>query len=150
MNLLPLLPCLAALTLASCSWIQEENAALAGGAGAYVTMHKLQYTRPEYLAGVLIAYAIYDPLAPTWSIRVTELDERQRRIELDMKRLVTGGEGEARQIFLRVARFLAAEGGYAGYDETGYQEGMDSTRPFARRNASGEIRLVKSRQFPEF
>jgi hypothetical protein len=30
-----------------------------------------------------------------------------------------------------------------------YEEGIESTRPFARRFASGEIRLVRSRAFPE-
>jgi hypothetical protein len=144
--LLLLMPCLSVLT--ACSWVQGNHAAVAGGVGAVVTMQKLSYLKAEHLAGMLIAYAIYDPLAPTWSIKVTELETGHRRIELDMKRLSTGGDGEARQVFVRVARFLAEEDGYAGYDELGYQEGIDSTRPFAHRVAEGEIRLVKSRQFP--
>ncbi|GHT94346.1 hypothetical protein FACS1894116_08220 [Betaproteobacteria bacterium] len=144
-----LLPCLSVLS--ACSWVQGNHSAISGGVGAVgavMTMKKLAYLKPENTAALLITYAIYDPLAPTWSIKVTELESGRRRIDLDMKRLSTGGDGEARQIFVRVARFLAEEDGYVGYDELGYQEGIDSTRPFAHRVAEGEIRLVKSRQFP--
>ena len=63
--------------------------------------------------------------------------------------LVTGGEGEARQVFLRNARQVVEAGGFAGFDVLRYEEGIESTRPFARRFASGEIRLVRSRAFPE-
>lgn len=110
---------------------------------------QLGYLKPEFLAGALVAYAIYDPLAPTWDIRVIELDAEHRRIDLGMKRLSTGGDGEAHRIFVRTAGSLVEKAGYAGYEELRYEEGIDSTRPFARRIAGGEIRLLKSRQFPE-
>jgi len=128
---------------------RENPGPTAGAVGGLWMMQQLGYLKPEYLAGSLIAYSIYDPFAPTWEIRVTELDVGYCRIDLNMKRLTTGGDGQARQTFLRAARSLVTKGGYAGFDELRYEEGIDSTRPFAHRIASGEIRLVKSRQFPE-
>ncbi|MDR1229581.1 MAG: hypothetical protein LBK55_11345 [Azoarcus sp.] len=146
----------ALLISSGCSWVrnhdeflQENNGSVAGAVGLAWMAKQLQYLKPEYLAGGLLAYGIYDPLAPTWEIRVTELDSGHCRIGLDMKRLATGGDGEARQIFVRVAQALAEKGGYTGFDELRYTEGIESTRPFAHRTAMGEIRLVKSRHFPE-
>ncbi|MDR3213179.1 MAG: hypothetical protein LBT71_04580 [Azoarcus sp.] len=132
----------------SSAFLQENHVAVAGLAGVAWTAQQLQYLKPEFLAGGLIAYGIYDPFAPTWEIKVTEVDAEHRRIDLSMKRLATGGDGEARQIFVRVAQSLAEKGGYAGFDELRYTEGIESTRPFAHRIAAGDIRLVKSRQFP--
>jgi hypothetical protein len=125
--------------------VKESPGPSAGVVGGALTVQKLGYLKLEYLAGGLIAYSIYDPFAPTWEIQVTELDGGFCRIDLSMKRLTTGGDGEARQTFLRAARTLVAKGSYAGFDELHYEEGIESTRPFARRVASGEIRLVKSR-----
>lgn len=138
-----------ALTLSACSTLQDYGATVAGAVGGVMTADDAGYTGAEYTAGALIAYAIYDPFAPTWNIQVTELEPDLRQLDLTMKRLVTGGEGEARQTFVRNARRLALDKGYAGFDIVRYEEGMDSSRPFARRVASGEIRLVRSRQFPE-
>jgi hypothetical protein len=131
-------------------WAKENNGPAAGAVGTAWTLQKLSYLKPEYLASGLIAYGIYDPLAPTWEIRVTELDPEHCRIDLNMKRLTTGGDGEARRIFVRVARSLVERGGFADFDELHYEEGIESTRPFAHRVAEGEIRLVKSRQFPNW
>ncbi len=152
--------CLLALLLATgCASINEQNAevfvrdysaAAAGVVGAAMTASELGYFEPEYLAGALIAYSIYDPFAPAWQIRVTQLDDEHRQLDLRMKLLVTGGEGEARQVFLRSARKMVRDGGYASFDIVRYEEGIEPSRPFARRVANGEIRLVKSRLFPEF
>lgn len=128
--------------------VKESPGPVAGVAGSVWEAQQLGYLKPEFIAPALIAYSIYDPFAPTWEIKVTELEDGYCRIDLSMKRLATGGDGEARQTFLRAARSLTAKGSYAGFDELRYEEGIDSTRPFARRVASGEIRLVKSRQFP--
>ncbi|MDR1661375.1 MAG: hypothetical protein LBR95_02955 [Azoarcus sp.] len=155
--LLLLFAFVALLSISACSWLrnhgdflQERHGPVIGGAGLALMAQQLQYMKPEYLAASLLAYGIYDPLAPTWEIRVTELDAGYCRIGLNMKRLVTGGDGEARQVFVRVARALAEKGGYAGFDELHYTESIESTRPFARRTAEGDIRLVKSRQFPQW
>ncbi|NMG02922.1 hypothetical protein [Azoarcus taiwanensis] len=66
-----------------------------------------------------------------------------------MKRLATGGEGEARRIFRRNAEQLVSEGGFVAYEVLRYEEGIESTRPFAHRFASGEIRLARSETWPE-
>jgi len=126
--------------------VRESPGPTAGAVGGAWMAQQLGYLSPEYLAPALIAYSIYDPFAPTWEIRITEFNNGFCRIDLNMKRLATGGDGEARQTFLRAARSLAAKGDYAGFDELRYEEGIDSTRPFAHRVASGEIRLVKSQR----
>ncbi|ATE59416.1 hypothetical protein CCZ27_05165 [Thauera sinica] len=129
--------------------VAASGGTVAGIAGGALMARKLSYFKPEYIAGALVAYAIYDPLAPTWSIDVSRAGDERVRMDLRMKSLITGGEGEARQVFLRSAQRMAEAGGFAGYDVLRYEEGMESTRPFARRVASGEIRLVRSRQFPQ-
>ncbi|NMG77550.1 hypothetical protein GPA25_22620 [Aromatoleum diolicum] len=134
--------------LTGCALLQDHSAKLAGGVGAVLTASELDLLEPEYLAGALIAYAIYDPLAPTWDVSVTRLDEARVRLDLRMKTLITGGDGEARQIFVRNARQLAESKGFAGFDVMRYEEGVDSTRPFARRVASGEVRFARSRIWP--
>lgn len=146
---------LLALTSACGSLKSGANSAVttvndsAGVIGGVWMAQQLGYLKPEFLAGALVAYAIYDPLAPTWDIQIIELDADHRRIDLGMKRLSTGGDGEAHRLFARTANRLVEKAGYAGYEELRYEEGIDSTRPWARRIAGGEIRLLKSRQFPE-
>ena len=136
------------LLLPACSFMHNHSGTVAGYVGGRTLLHQLQMWTPETVAGGLVAYAIHDPLAPTWAIEASASGEDQVRFQLWMKRWVSGGEGEARQVFLRNARQLVEEGGYAGYDILSYEEGIEATRPFARRVASGEIRLVRSRQFP--
>jgi len=135
---------------AGCAFLQEHSGTAAGVVGAAGTADEMSLLTPEYAAGALIAYAIYDPFAPTWNIRVQRIDPVRVRFELRMKALHTGGEGEARQVFLRHARQLVEAEGFAGFDVVNYEEGVESTRPFARRVASGEIRLARSRVWPEF
>lgn len=134
--------------VAGCAALQENGAKVAGGVGAAITASELDLFKSEFIGGALIAYAIYDPLAPTWTISVTRLDEERVRFDLQMKMLITGGEGEAHRIFVRNARELAESKGFAGFDVVRFEEGIDSTRPFARRVASGEVRYFRSRTFP--
>lgn len=131
-----------------CAAIQQYSGPVAGAAGAVSMASKLDLLGSEYLAGGLIAYAIYDPLAPTWVIEAVRVDDERVRFDLRMKSLISGGDGEARQVFIRNARQLAEAEGFAGYDVIRFEEGIDSTRPFARRVASGEIRLARSRMWP--
>ncbi len=133
---------------AGCSALEQYSGPVAGAAGAASMASKLDLLGAEYLAGGAIAYAIYDPLAPTWEIKAMRLDEERVRFDLRMKSLASGGEGEARQVFARNARQFADAGGFAGYDVVRFEEGIESTRPFARRVASGEIRLARSRVWP--
>ena len=60
------------------------------------------------------------------------------------------GAAEPRRVSLRNPREPVQAGGFAGFDELSWEEGIESTRPFARRFARGELRLVRSRTFPEF
>ncbi len=129
--------------------VAEAGGMAAGIVGGLAMASKLDMLGAQYLAGALVAYSIYDPLAPTWRIDVSRAGGERVRMDLRMRSLITGGEGEARQVFLRSARRMVEAGGFAGFDVIRYEEGMESTRPFARRVASGEIRLVRSRQFPE-
>ncbi|PKO55403.1 MAG: hypothetical protein CVU28_06545, partial [Betaproteobacteria bacterium HGW-Betaproteobacteria-21] len=94
------LACLVPL-FTGCTAFQDHGATVAGTAGTIMTAQELSYTAPEFIAGGLIAYAIYDPLQPTWSIEASVTGEDRVQMDLQMKRLVTGGEGEARQVFMR-------------------------------------------------
>lgn len=127
---------------------RDHHAVVVGGLGVRELLKSLAMWGGEYQHAAMVAYAIYDPFAPTWRISATVASANTVAMELTMKRLATGGEGEVRQVFLRAARQLVEEGGYAGFDVLRYEEGIESTRPFARRTASGEIRLVGSQQFP--
>lgn len=138
-----------AALLGGCETVREYGGPAAGALGALQTASELELLEPPYLAGALIAYAIYDPLAPTWRISVTQLDEQRVRLDLRMKRLATGGEGEARRVFRRNAEQIVQQGGFVGYEMLRYEEGIESTRPFAHRYATGEIRLARSRTWPE-
>lgn len=135
--------------LVGCETVRDYSGPAAGAYGTLLTGVDLTLFEPQYFAGGLIAYAIYDPLAPTWRITATQLDEQRVRLDLRMKRLATGGEGEARRIFRRNAEQLVSEGGFVAYEVLRYEEGIESTRPFAHRFASGEIRLARSETWPE-
>ena len=128
---------------------QEHGAGVAAGVGGALMASKAELLKPEFLGGALVAYAIYDPLAPTWEIKATKLDEEHVRFDLRMKSLITGGDGEARQIFARNARQMVEGRGFAGFDVVRFEEGIDSTRPFAHRVASGEVRILRSRIWPD-
>ena len=93
------------------------------------------------VAGVLIYRAI-DPLAPNWRVEQMRLDARNYQLTLRMKPLTSGGEGEAREVFMRHAQTLAREEGRVQFEVTGYEESLESTLPFARRVARGKIRLL--------
>ncbi|MDX5362862.1 MAG: hypothetical protein LPJ91_01725 [Pseudazoarcus pumilus] len=91
--------------------------------------------------------AIPDLMIPGWEVKVTQVDEQRFRLRLRMRPLLTGGDGEARTAFLRSAREIVDAGGYAGYDVLRYEESIDSGMFFARRGASGEIRVVQSQSW---
>lgn len=134
--------------LTGCAFLAEHSTPVAGAGGAVVMASKMDLPVAESIGGALVAYAIYDPFAPTWTVNVTQLDEDRTRLDLQMKSLITGGDGEARQVFMRNAQRLADARGVAGFDVVRYEEGIDSTRPFAHRVASGEVRFVRSRTWP--
>lgn len=135
--------CLCAALLA-CQPMQvlEENrapvAATIGGIGLAAD----SLFKPQLLMGALFAWSLYDPAAPNWEIRAIPIDETSVRFELELRTLITGGEGEARTVFMRSARRFARDGGFAGFYIRRFEEGIGSTRPFAKRYAEGEILLA--------
>lgn len=140
---------LAAGLAVGCSTVPEVPSAAVGGVSAVVLADKAGYANIEYLAALGVAYALYDPWAPNWDLDVTALDDNRLRFEMRLRALHTGGEGEARRIVKRNAGRLARERGFSGFELIEFEEGVESTRPFARRVASAEVRLHKSRIFPD-
>lgn len=89
------------------------------------------------------AYLIVDPLAPNWEIEEAKFPEDRYHLSLQMKRVYSGGAGEARALFHRRAGELAAAGDYGGYQVIEYTEGLNSSVLGAQRIASGVIQLTK-------
>ncbi len=120
--------------------------------GAIVPAASIQLTESYALslekivtyAGVAgIAYLVLDPFAPNWQIEQAQLAPREYLLSLRMKRLHTGGDGEARVVFQRRAAQLAREGGYVGYEILNYTEGVESGL-VAQRVTEGVIRLTEA------
>jgi len=103
---------------------------------------------PDIAMGVTL-WALADPLAPNWQIRAVQIDERHVRFSLKHKLLHTGGDGEARQVLKRNAERLALDQGFSEYVITRYEEGIESTRPFARRTVVADVQLLKGRSLPD-
>lgn len=141
------------LMLAACSTHPgqklEDNRVPIAGTIAAIGLASDSWLKPELLMGALAAWVIYDPAAPNWTIRAIALDEEHVRFELQQRALTTGGDGEARLVFLRNARRFAREGGFAGFRITRYEEGVESTRPFAHRYCEAEIELARSPDDPD-
>lgn len=89
------------------------------------------------------AYLIIDPLAPNWEIEEAKFPEERYLMSLHMKRVYSGGAGEARTVFHRRAGELMQAGGYDGYQVLEYSEGMESSALGAQRVAKGMIQLTK-------
>ncbi|MEO8630643.1 MAG: hypothetical protein ABI612_21475 [Betaproteobacteria bacterium] len=92
-------------------------------------------------AVVGIAYLVIDPLAPNWAIQETKLDETRYRIEMRKKRITTGGDGEAGNLFHRHADEIAMSVRSRGYTILSWNEGVQSDFPIAQRWARGEIQV---------
>ena len=95
----------------------------------------------EGLIAAGIIYAIIDPLAPNWKVDVEPLGTRRYRVNLTMKRFITGGEGESTQVFRRAAEKLQHEGGFSEYAILSFSEGIESKVTIAQRVASGVVEL---------
>ncbi|MBT0959603.1 hypothetical protein [Denitromonas iodatirespirans] len=115
---------------------------------AAITVLEHGYTTNPHIAGGVAAWALVDPLAPNWQIEATRMDERLVRFNLKHKLLHTGGDGEARQVLRRNAERLTRQEGFSEYEIVRYEEGIDSTRPFARRIAVADVRMLRGRALP--
>ena len=95
----------------------------------------------EAFAVAAIAWVIIDPLAPNWKVEVESMGQRRFRMDLTMKRFITGGEGEASAVVKRTAEKLRREGGYAEYALLELTEGIESRVPIAQRVAHALVEL---------
>jgi hypothetical protein len=95
----------------------------------------------EGIVAIGIIYWIIDPLAPNWKVELEKLSDRRYRVNLTMKRFITGGEGESTQVFRRAAEKLQHERGFSEYAILSYNEGIESKVTIAQRVASGVIEL---------
>ena len=95
----------------------------------------------EGLVAIGLIYLIIDPLAPNWKVELERLSDRRYRVNLTMKRFITGGEGESTQVFRRAAEKLQHERGFSEYAILSYNEGIESKVTIAQRVASGVIEL---------
>ena len=125
---------------ASTQWLLAPAAALATLQNGYLGL-------PALTTGLTV-WALADPFAPNWEIRAARLDERHLRFFLQHKLLHTGGEGEARQVLYRNAERITREEGFSEYEIVRLEEGIESTRPFARRTVGADVRRLKGRALP--
>ena len=138
-----LLPAVALAVLAGCGTSPPGQDWLALPAGLVMAADAGHLKLPV-AAAALAFYVVSDPLAPNWVVEEARAADDRYILALRMKAVVSGGDGEARQVFTRHAARLAARPGFAGYEEIAWQTGIDSGRPFARRVAYGEVRLLRS------
>jgi hypothetical protein len=116
------------------------------GPGTLIPSEKLDlspsvHIPAEWMFALGAIYYIVDPLAPNWSVKVETLADHRYRLNLKMKRFITGGEGEAYQVMQRAAEKLAKDGGFPGYAVLAYQEGIESNVLVAQRVANGVVEL---------
>jgi outer membrane protein OmpA-like peptidoglycan-associated protein len=95
-------------------------------------------------AGAVLLYALYDPLAPNWTIDEEAVAEDRFRLTLTMKRFTIGGEGEALAVLRRWAEAVQLEGQYDGYRIERFEQGIESSTPFARRYAHASVRMTRA------
>jgi hypothetical protein len=95
----------------------------------------------EGLVAAGLLFYIVDPLAPNWKVEVQPMGAQRYRVNLTMKRFITGGEGESSAVFRRAAEKLQQDKGSAGYAVLAYQEGIESHVLIAQRVANGVVEL---------
>ena len=136
-----LIAAVAVLALVGCSSIDEYTGPTTLIPARTLNISpSLQIPAEGLVAGAII-YAIIDPLAPNWKVDVEPLGTRRYRVNLTMKRFITGGEGESAQVFRRAAEKLQHEGGFAEYAILSFSEGIESRVTIAQRVASGVIEV---------
>ena len=96
------------------------------------------------VGAAIVAYVIYDPLAPNWTVEERILDRVTYRLSMRAKSFRTGGDGESRLILRRRAQQLQRERGFLDYRILDYSEGVESSTPFTHRYAEGVIQMVQA------
>ena len=95
-------------------------------------------------AAAIVAYVIYDPLAPNWTIEESLVARDTYSLSMRAKSFRIGGDGESGLILKRRALQLQRQRGFVAYRILDYSEGIESTTPFAQRFAEGTFQLVRS------
>ena len=90
-----------------------------------------------------VAYLSLDPLAPNWDIEQAAFPDSYFHLSLKMKRVYSGGAGEARVVFNQRAKDLMRQNGYESYEIVEYSEGLESSVLGSQRVSKGVIRLVR-------
>ena len=144
----PLAVLSAVLTLYGCSSTSSGSSPLIPDKAIQLTAGTAVSMSTVVAAAALgvVAYIVYDPLAPNWEIEESRLNDSTYRFSMKMKRYHTGGAGESIQILKRRASQLQYEQGFGSYQIMEYSEGIDSQTIGARRVAEGVVRLVQPQQ----
>jgi hypothetical protein len=74
-------------------------------------------------AGAIIAYVVYDPLAPNWTIEERMIGSDTYLLSMRAKSFRTGGDGESGLILQRRALQLQRKHGFLGYPDSGLFRG---------------------------
>ncbi|WP_313952731.1 hypothetical protein [Accumulibacter sp.] len=116
--------------------------ALAGAVGYAVSEYTGAANLGMAAAVAIVAYVVYDPLAPNWSIEERIVDRDTYLLSMRAKSFRTGGDGESGLILRRRAQQLQRARGFSAYRILDYSEGIESSTPFTHRYAEGVIQLV--------
>ena len=130
-----------ALLAAGCSSIEDYNGPRPLIPARTLNVSPSLTIPAESLVAAGIVFFVVDPLAPNWKVEVESMGARRYRIELTMKRFITGGEGEAGNVVKRTAEKLRKEGGYAEYALLELSEGIESHVLIAQRVAHAVVEL---------
>jgi hypothetical protein len=139
--------CFFATFLCACSSTPKTvpaNGSLIGNAAVQLTPN-LNITLEKLVfwgAYAGVAYLVYDPLTPNWSIEEARLSDTHYHLSMHMKRFYAGGAGEALQAFEQRADDIARSSGATGYEVLQYSEGLESSVIGSRRTGTGVIRLT--------
>ena len=82
------------------------------------------------------------PYDTNWSARPTWLSDDKVAIEMSLKHVHLGGDGEASQVFRDLAITLMRQHGYASYTILRYEERIESNW-FSQRQAYGEVAFAR-------
>ncbi len=145
----------AVLALGGCGTLRNDSDLGYDGAGdriKTIVPNKSVSLTPSVhipLEGLLLGAAVYwvvDPLSPNWQTGEARIGQDTVRISLKRKPFVTGGQGEATQVFRRRAEQVTRQLGFTAYTVLEFNEGIESSVPFAQRVAEGVIRVSRGRQ----
>lgn len=87
--------------------------------------------------------SVIDPYAANWSIGQASFPNHFYHLSLKMKRVYSGGAGEARAVFQQRAKEIMLENGFDSFMVVEYSEGLNSSTFGSQRVAEGVIQLTR-------